>query len=93
MSAWDVPALLPGAVAGTPTVINVTLQPGAAFHLHQEDETHAAWAVGPAPTVASPLPTPSGLAAPPAVLPSRNDGCGAGPGSSGVPAGSLLGSP
>eukprot|EP00969_Alexandrium_andersonii_P344194 15213942-Alexandrium_andersonii.AAC.1 len=36
MSAWDTAATSPfGSSSGTPTVVNVSLQAGAAFHLHQ----------------------------------------------------------
>eukprot|EP00969_Alexandrium_andersonii_P261723 11570225-Alexandrium_andersonii.AAC.1 len=46
MSAWDVPALLPGAGVGSPSALHAALQPGAALHVHQDlaaSGTAAAW--------------------------------------------------
>eukprot|EP00969_Alexandrium_andersonii_P085001 3749004-Alexandrium_andersonii.AAC.1 len=64
MSAWDMPApSQPGASSGTPTVINVSLQAGAAFHLHQEGGGSTTWAVEQVPTIAPQLPATLGRAA------------------------------
>eukprot|EP00969_Alexandrium_andersonii_P061397 2707203-Alexandrium_andersonii.AAC.1 len=58
MSAWDASATCQaGGAAGAPTVVNVSLQAGASFHLRQPSGAATSWAVEQVPMVAAGPPS------------------------------------